>query len=155
MSAVLNAVNSVFLEVVEQLAFMFGDPCEVEEITTHQGDWVRATIEFSGDKKGAIALTDPSELCAEISANILGLEPDDIGDEVLARDSFKEMLNVVCGHIVPALQGEEYDFDLGLPHLEEISSEQANALADAQGSTCFDLDCSPVILGLEVHGDES
>jgi len=149
-----NTIETVFLGVVEKLAFMFGDPCDANEIRDTPGSWVRATIEFEGTMTGSFSLTVPEALCAEISANILGLEPNDIADSGLARDSLKEMLNVACGRVVPALQGAEHDFDLGVPFLDELSHADVKELSGLEGVTCFDLDGSPIMLGLSLQGDE-
>ncbi len=155
MNTTADTVSKVFLGVVEKLAFMFGDPCEMDDVYAEQGGWVRATITYDGEQKGAISLSVPVGLCAEISANILGMDPEDIGDDILARDSLKEMLNVVCGHVVPALQSEDRDFELGLPCLDEFSADEVRLLVQEPGTTCYNLDCSPVILSLTVHdGDD-
>lgn len=144
-------VETTFLEVVERLAFMFGDPCSAEDVAETDGTWLSASIPFRGTvTDGTISLAIPEALCAEIAANILGLDTEDISSDFVSRDSFKEMLNVVAGHIVPELQGEHGGFDLGVPELNELAAETVWRAADWEQATCFDLDGSPVVLTLEL-----
>ena len=141
----------MFLEVVEKLTFMFGELGEPEDVDEEQCIWVRASIDFSGPVNGTISLGVPEDVCGEVSANILGLNPEDIEEDGLARDSLMELLNVVCGHIVPAIQETEDDVLLSVPSIDEISSMNACKIARQDDTTCYDLDDSPVMLTLHVE----
>jgi hypothetical protein len=53
------------------------------------------------------------------------------------------------------LQGEEHDFGLGVPLLDEFSAEEVRSLVQDPGATCYNLDCSPVILSLTIHDGDA
>lgn len=147
-----TTISEVFLDVVEQLAFMFGDPCDGEEMPCDRGPWARASIRFESEVSGVISLAVPQELCPEIAANIIGVDPEDVQDPAVAHDSLKEMLNVVCGHVVPVLQPEGADFVLAIPELETLTAEECGGVPETDTVTCFNLDGSPVLLALRVDG---
>lgn len=148
-----TTIDEVFLDIVEKLAFMFGDPCDMADMPTGDGLWCRASIRFHGDVSGTVSLSVPEELCLEIAENILGMDMDDVEDELeVGRDSVKEMLNVVCGHVVPVLQGEGSDMWLDVPLLESVSAEECVATAKLDGVTAYNLDGSPVLLGFHLDG---
>jgi CheY-specific phosphatase CheX len=149
-----TTIDEVFLDVVEKLAFMFGDPCDTSEVADAEGVWSRASIRFHGDVSGVVSLAVPDELCLEIAENILGMDMGDVEDELeVGRDSLKEMLNVVCGHVVPVLQGEGTDVALDVPLLESVSAEECVAAAGGEGMTAYNLDGSPVLLGFHLDQD--
>ena len=149
-----TTIDEVFLDVVEKLAFMFGDPCDVSELPSDGGIWSRASIRFHGGVSGVVSLSVPDDLCLEIAENILGMDMDEVEDELeLGRDSLKEMLNVICGHVVPVLQGEGTDVWLDVPLLEQIPGEQCVATASDEGVTSYNLDGSPVLLGFHIDSE--
>ena len=99
-------IGSIFLETVETLTFMFGDPVDKNEIPHLNVEWLRTEINFTGVRNGNLSLTVPKDVCGEIAANIMGMDEDEITESV-GRDALKELLNVVSGHIVPSIQGED------------------------------------------------
>lgn len=141
-------LGTVFLEVVEQLAFMFGDPVDADAVADADGRWVSASLDYRAERSGTLALTVPAETSREIAANILGLDPEDIANDAVAEDALKEMLNVVAGHVVPVLQGEGSDFDLSVPCVASLDAAACLALARREGSACYDLDGTPVVLSV-------
>ncbi|HPF34284.1 MAG TPA: chemotaxis protein CheX [Candidatus Krumholzibacteria bacterium] len=152
MSTSTRKIDEVFLTVVEQLAFMFGDPCEAGEIDCYDGSWVRASLDFRSRISGTLALTVPEPMSREIAANILGLDPEDIANDAVAEDALMEMLNVVAGHIVPALHDAEVPFDLTVPRLERLDHAACRDLAQADHAACYGLDGTPVILSVLPSG---
>jgi CheY-specific phosphatase CheX len=149
-----TTIDEVFLDIVEKLAFMFGDPCDVADMSMSEGSWSRASIRFKGSVTGVVSLSVPDELCLEIAENILGMDMGDVEDELeVGRDSVKEMLNVVCGHVVPILQGDGSDVQLEVPVLESVRSEECIASASQDGVTAYNLDGSPVLLGFHLDGE--
>lgn len=145
-----DRIGSIFLDTVETLTFMFGDPVEKEDVPHMDVEWSQARLDFEGAKSGYLALTVPSDVCAEIAANIMGMDVDEVTDESVSIDALKELLNVVSGHIVPSLQGEDNDFRLSVPTLVKLDGNLCYDLKDDPGTTCFNLDGNPVILTLKI-----
>lgn len=154
MSQRIKDIDRTFLDVVEKMAFMFGDPCDGDEVTTYEATWVSASLEFRAGFPGSLALTVPTVMCAEIAANILGLDPEDIANVAIAEDALKEMLNVVAGHVVPALTADAENFDLGVPRITRLDRRRCCELARGEGSACYDFEGTPVILTVDLPGRE-
>lgn len=54
-------IQDVFCDVFENLAFMFGEPAEKDELV-NDGNHVQANMTFRGDKCGEIILMVPDAL---------------------------------------------------------------------------------------------
>ena len=143
-----ETIGTIFLDTVETLTFMFGDPVDKGDIPHMETEWLKTTISFTGARNGLLSLTVPAEVCGEIAANIMGMDEDEISEQV-SKDALKELLNVVSGHIVPSVQGEDNDFTLSIPTLESMSGDACYEMKNNPGMICFMLDGSPVLLALE------
>ncbi len=146
-------VSVIFLDISERLAFMFGDPVAREQVDTEEGPWSQAGVDFSGETCGRLTLSAPRDLCLEIAANILGTDPEEIEDGPLAEDALRELLNVVTGHVVPGLQGEDEAFELSVPAYTELEPESVAELMQHPATICYELDDSPVLLNLLLEDD--
>ena len=85
---------NVFCDAMEKLAFMFSEPAERDVLSPIDNKYVSASMTFTGEMTGEISITVSEEMCIEIAANILGVNPDDEQAMNLGIDSFKEVLNV-------------------------------------------------------------
>ena len=146
-----ETVNSTFLEVVEQLTFMFGEPEDKNELDTENVEFTLAKMSFVGDLPGILSVAVPTSITAEIAANILGLEPEDLSDKAMLEDALGEMLNVVCGHVIMALVGTEANFKLNSPKVSIVDETQLVEMLADPAFVGFDLDDSPVLLGLKTE----
>jgi CheY-specific phosphatase CheX len=143
-------VSVIFLDISERLAFMFGDPVARDEIETEGGSWAQAGVDFTGGTCGRLTLSAPRDLCLEIAANILGTDPEELADGPLAEDALRELLNVVTGHVVPGLQGEDASFELAVPTYRGLEPAAVAALLQDPATICYRLDDSPVLLNLVI-----
>ena len=107
---------------------------------------------FAGEMSGTIALALPQGMCDEIAANVMGLDPDEVGDEHRA-DAVKEVLNVTCGNVLTALAGEKPVFDLSIPQVEPIDADGWAKLAADDDVAGVQVDDYPVLLRLSLKGD--
>ncbi len=98
----------------ESLAFLIQMPEEFcqEELSPA----IAATVTFSGPFCGAVMVAASDGMLEELAANMLGLEGDAPTDEQ-QTDAFKELLNVVCGNLLPAIAGSEAVFHVDAPRL--------------------------------------
>ncbi len=146
-----ETLNTTFLEVVEQLTFMFGEAEDKDELDTEMVDFTLARMTFTGDMKGMLSVAVPTTVTAEIAANILGLEPEDISDKAMLDDALGEMLNVVCGHVIMAIMGTGANFKLAAPEVLAASEDEIAAMVDNPEFAGFTLDDYPVLLGLSTE----
>lgn len=145
-------VSDVFCDILEKLAFMFGEEVGTEEMPEPSEGITLSSMSFSGEMVGTLEMAVPTEMSVEVAVNVLGIDADEIDAEA-ANDSLKEVLNVICGNILTAIAGEEPIFDLSVPGVKDISSSDWRELMNDPDSINFLLDDNPVILRLQIEGE--
>jgi CheY-specific phosphatase CheX len=144
----VQSVSATFLGVVEQLTFMFGEPASKTNVLAADDDYVVAHLDFTGDVNGRLSLAVPSNCVAEIAANILGLEPEELDPSSLAPDSLGEVINVICGHVIISITNKGADFRLGSPVISVATPDFLAAAVASDDWLGFLLDENMVLLGL-------
>ncbi len=142
-----EALSSTFLEIVEQLTFMFGEPADKQDMEVEDVDFTTASMSFTGDLPGSLTVVVDSSILLDIAANILGIDPEDVAPDTMMPDALGEMLNVICGHVIMALAGTGANFKLGPPAIGTATSEFVTQVAVSADYVGFLLDDSPVFLG--------
>jgi len=150
-SEAYQVVETVFCDMLERLAFLFGDPIEKHAIDCRAGGYVRADIDFSGPEEGHACLAVPTDLCREIAANVLGCDDDETLDTEGASDALKELLNVTCGHILTTLRGTGVVFDLSSPDTSMMDDEQWRELLGQPETVGLNVESNPVLLNFRFH----
>ena len=140
-----------FSGVLEDLAFMFGDVVDTEELVPTANEYVRASMQFGGEMKGTLSIVVPSDMCREIAANILGMSEDDEFVVARSEDSMKEVLNVTCGHILTEMAGDKPVFNLSPPVIARIDAEEWTALLNDPITVSCLVDEEPVLLQLHIE----
>ncbi len=148
---VQDQVCSTFMEVVEKLTFMFGEVVAKEDVDSPGVDFTLASMSFNGDLVGLLSVAVPTDVTAEIAANILGLEPEDIESEDMKNDALAEMLNVVCGHVIMAMAGTGANFKLDAPLTCPVDEMTYQAMVESDDFVGLMLDDNPVFLGLKLE----
>ncbi len=141
-------VGEVLCEVIERMAFMFGDPVEKSLIPPDAAPALQVDMEFNGPVGGRLTVASPLDAAVEIAANILGREPDDPVAALCAPDAFGELINVVCGALLTELAGTEPVFRLTVPRACRIGTESWNELRDAPDTDAFLVDGHPLLFRL-------
>ncbi len=139
-------ITEVFCTVLEELAFLFGDPIDKAEMPEPQGELVQARIAYHGEQSGELRLTLPRALCGVVAANVLGLEPDDPDAERRALDALGELLNVICGQTLTALAGEQAIFNLTPPQVQNLPADQWRSTLHDDLTLAFTIDGQGVLL---------
>jgi len=148
-----DILAEVAIAVLEKQAFMFGERSPKDELITEAETFCHASMEFSGPVCGTVGIEAPVEVCAELAANILGVEMDESLSPEDAGDALQELLNVICGQSLTALYGDEPVFDLSIPRLEEVGCvdwEMEMAVTDTIGLL---VDEEPVLIYLKLKED--
>ncbi len=148
-------VSEAFRLVFEKLAFMFGEPAAKEELPQPASGCVQTEMSFRGAMNGTLALAVPAEMCTEIAANVLGMEPDDDLVAVQATDALKEVLNVTCGRVLTALAGDRPVFDMSVPVTSRLDDVGWTALLNEPETVGFLVDDNPVLLQLSLEGQRA
>jgi CheY-specific phosphatase CheX len=115
-SDINRLISKVTSETIEKLAFLFSEPLEAR--AGDAGPELEAVeVRFAGPFSGAMELGMSGPVIDEAAVNMLGIEE---GAELSAeqrQDAFKELANVVCGNLLPAIGGEAREFAVHPPRL--------------------------------------
>lgn len=144
-----RVVGTVFCDVIERLAFMFGEPCDKDDLPGGQAH-ASTTMTFSGPWQGTLELVVPTSLCAQIASNVLGTEPEDEESTRFQEDAVKEVLNVTCGNILTELAGPDPVFDLSVPTFTALDQESWELFRDDPESVGLLVEDEPVLIRLAV-----
>lgn len=118
-------LRKIVSDAMEKLAFMFFTPDMLREPIPFQNA-VTAQVSFTGVFSGRLAMVITEPALAELAANMLGIDGDEVEQEHL-YDALKESVNIICGNWLPVEGGDEAVFDIGPPKILD-SSEAAAAL---------------------------
>ncbi len=146
-----DKIGEVFCQVIEQMAFMFGEETDAESIDTPEGSIIQARMGFSGTPSGELAIDVPEEIAPLIAENLLGIDAEDEEAQQKGRDALKEILNVTCGNILTTLFGEGPIFELTVPEIIEIDEQTWTADLEAQETVKVIVEDIPCILKLSVN----
>ena len=82
------------------------------------------TVSFAGPRRGLLAISVDSSMLEEIASNLLGLDsqPPSEGQKI---DATKELLNVICGNLLPAVFSPQDVFDVGAPAVVQTMPQSA------------------------------
>lgn len=155
----MNPTEQAMLGVIEEtfasLAFMF--PVEPDPAAALQDPLTlqRAVVEFSGPFHGLLRLSVSPEMLEPLGANMLGLE-DAVGPTTEQKqDAFKELLNVLCGNLLPVIASPREVFNVHEPRLLAIDDDQTAAGLTESGTVDVDLDSGHVRLVLLVENQST
>ncbi len=106
-------------DVLGKLAFMFSytDEEPAEEIDAPDGA-VIASVSFKGIFDGKLELLVSPGILPDLAGNMLGLDDETAAPEE-QYDAIKELVNVICGNLLPELAGKQAIFKVGVPHICE------------------------------------
>lgn len=108
-----STLQEVAERTFEDLAFILTTPEEFSDGNIPGGPTLVTNVVFTGPAEGTLFMSVPQEMLAELADNMLGIE--DAPSEEQRHDALKELLNVVCGNLLPVIAGSQAVFDVGAP----------------------------------------
>lgn len=144
-------LHDVCFSVFEQLAFMFGDELEDDELETGSGTFLRATMGFRGQMQGSVSIVVPETISTTLAANILGLDDDQEVYPETALDALRELLNTITGRLMTEIFGEEAVIDLSIPVTEQLSHADWESLVESDEYLAVNIDENPVLITLQMQ----
>jgi CheY-specific phosphatase CheX len=139
----------VCFSVFEQLAFMFGEELEEDEIDIDADRFLRASMGFNGPQQGTVVIVVPLTITSLMACNILGLEEVQHIDEDTAVDALKELLNTITGRLMTSLFGEEVVMDLAIPVTEELNHTAWQVLVESNEYLAITIEDNPVLITIQ------
>ncbi len=142
-------LRDVCFSVFEQLAFMFGDELEDDEIDCISDTFFLATMGFKGAEQGSVTIVVPEAICTTLAANILGLDDDQEVYPDTAVDALKELLNTITGRLMTELFTEDSVNDLTIPLTEQLNHADWESLVESDEYIAIDIDEHPVLITIQ------
>ena len=90
-------------------------------------DMIAARLQFQGPFTGSMFLAAPVTLAHELAANMLGLELVDPEAALRRGDAVGELLNMICGNLLPLIAGSAPEFSIGAPATVDCAAARAMA----------------------------
>ncbi len=119
------SVSDLIAEAVERsfsdTAFMTAVPGE--DLSPDDVAWTSSCVEFSGPLKGRMTLRLSRSLLPELAANIMG--EDETPSEEDQIDALGEMINIICGVVLPGIKEGEDVYRIDSPHTPPTDTAEA------------------------------
>lgn len=137
MTAAADArLADVTADTLEKLAFLFASPVDPPPaVDESQLSTVR--VEFGGAFAGGVELSLSGPVLDELAVNMLGADDGEPIAPEARLDALKELANVVCGNLLPALGGGEAVFNIQAPVAVAVDRQD---WAECAAGCCLALD---------------
>ena len=140
MSDIKETLRETIAEVLETFAFLFADPGEDVVLPEKPGAFRYASVNFSGASgQGFVFICADFDICAELAANVLGVEPGEV-DEKCSSDALGELVNIVAGSVLARLFGVEEVCDLTAPDVCVVDGGKVRELVADRGNVRLMID---------------
>ncbi len=128
-----DTLYRVAANTIEELALMFLMPQE-EAMWSPTDSRKTVHVGFTGPLNGDLILVAPELLLSQLAANMLGLDDSDKIRPEDGEDALKELGNVICGNLLPAVAGPDPIFCVATPSIleDDASFDTTNAAARVQ-----------------------
>lgn len=136
----------------EELGFMFpNEDLYDTQRRTRAAD--KAGVDFNGPFGGRLEMTLYGDILSQIAANMLGEEG--VPTEFQQRDALGEIVNVICGNMLPRIAGPKEVFHVGIPQFVGVNnvapSDRALSVAvevgidEGRAELCLFLDSNAIL----------
>lgn len=103
-------------DILEKLAFIFSFPEEERESIDYDSA-VAARVSFRGPFTGTLVMVVSDQILPELAGNMLGLDDGEVSTLDQQHDALKELINVICGNLLPAVAGKQSIFNVDAPEI--------------------------------------
>lgn len=149
----IDAFSEATCRVLEEQVFMFGEPCEKENLLFEAPSYVMASVNFNGLVVGKSFWIASEAFGQELAANILGIDLNDPLALSGGHDALKELSNVICCQCLTSVYGSEPVFHLDSPLLQPLNLEDLSLHIKSQETTGIVVDEHAVLLGFTLLND--
>lgn len=141
-----ETLQKILEQVLETMAFVFADPWD-DETEASAGPWLAVDMSYHGHAEGEVTLL-ATEACARaLRAEVLGVDAEEV-TEAEARDTLRELLNVVCGHLLTELYGTTPVFNLDVPRIRAARDGEVLRLMGDGSTAKAMIEGEPILLAL-------
>ena len=135
-----ESLKEAISDVMETMFFLpvqFADKtCPLGPWFSGEGEMLESSVDFKCPGSGRIFLFAPRAGVEEMSANILGIEADEVSEGQVS-DTLKEAINMMTGRMLSLLAGKG-DFTLGIPRFAGAWNRKSASEGNFSGLILFD-----------------
>jgi hypothetical protein len=143
-----GTLYEVGAETLGTLAMMMLAP-ETDFPAAAVGPLRSVSVSFAGPFGGELIVSASATLLPHLAANMLALEDPSTVTLDQQEDALKELANVICGNVLPAIAGKEPVFRVDVPRL--LTNSEAAAYRPSSVRASLFLDAGHIELALCVH----
>jgi len=103
-------------EQFESVAFMFPAPADPGGAASAVEEWTTVSVAFTGPFGGRLCMGVPSAMLPVLGSNMYGTD-EKTPSRARQRDALREMIDLICSHLLSAIAGDEAVFRLETPEL--------------------------------------
>jgi len=129
-----SLLTQVANDTLEKLAFLFAVP-DNERVDDGPDPMVVGRVAFNGYFDGSLLMRISSSVVAELAGNMLGLDDGAEISDVQQLDALKEIINVICGNVLPAVAGDQVEFNIDAPEI--LSQKDAKDMSMTGRPACI------------------
>jgi len=129
-----SRLTQVANDTLEKLAFLFAFP-DSERVDDGPDPTVVGRVAFFGYFNGSLLMRISSSVIPELAGNMLGLDDGAEISDVQQHDALKEIINVICGNLLPTVAGDQVEFNIEAPKI--LSSGEAENLPENERPACI------------------
>ena len=118
-------------EVFETMVFMDMEVDESAEIQEPVHGKITGMIGIAGDYAGVLTFLCSKDTAIDITANMLGMEPEEVDPVADMRDAIGEITNMVAGNVKMKVSESGDAFDLSIPTVIAGDNFSVGILTDA------------------------
>jgi CheY-specific phosphatase CheX len=147
-------LSRVTEEIFEKLAFMFSYPeegFEAEIDSPAAAPPVVTEVFFKGPFSGRLVMSLSPRLLPELAGNMLGADDNEATTPDQQYDALKELINVICGNLLPKIAGKQAIFNVNTPKIidpEGIAPTAEEILLGDTGLLVEDEKCDLRLYGI-------
>lgn len=131
-----DLLMEVASQTLEQLAFIFSFPDDMNADAIWDEETTGCHVTYSGPSQGDLLLIISNAAMPELASNMLGMDEEEAPPVDQQKDALKEVLNVICGNLLPKIGGTEAVFDIQAPEILEAEAAKTltnDFMANPQG----------------------
>ncbi len=110
-------LTGVVVDTLEKMAFLFAFSQEANGSGAVTEPLETAEVSFCGPCSGRLQFGLSASVMTELAGNMLGAEDTATLSIEEQHDALKELVNVICGNLLPAIGGQEAEFSIGSPQI--------------------------------------
>jgi chemotaxis protein CheX len=142
---IIDATKEVFSTM---MSMEVEDQYPMSEPVTEFHCSITGMVGLAGSYTGILSIHCPQDLAMKITSNMLGMEVDEVGEDV--NDALGEIANMLGGHVKQVLSKGGLDLNLSIPTVIAGEAYTINSVNDDSVLIPFQFEGEKFLVGLSI-----